>query len=126
MKHSHSEYQRVHIMHKDVVPSRDPGSDLVARRQRRRRKLKSGSILCAESAFSAECLVKDFHSSGAKLAFESTANIPDRFTLVIPSDGTEVECEVLWKGPQEVGVEFVSPALVDYRHIRQKPRQFKL
>ena len=124
MKHSHSEYQRVYIMHKDVVPSSDPGSDLQARRQRRRRKLKSGIISSAEAVFSTECLVKDFHSSGAKLAFESTANIPSRFTLIIPSDGTEVDCEVLWKGPQEVGVEFVSPALVDYRHIRQKPRRF--
>jgi hypothetical protein len=68
--------------------------------------------------------VRDYHSSGAKLALESTSNIPDRFTLVIPSEGTEVECEVMWKGPQEVGVEFVSQTQLDYRHIREKPPRF--
>ena len=94
-----------------------------ARRQRRRRRFRSGSIVSMEFAISAECIVKDYHSSGAKLEFEDTSGIPDTFTLVIPEDGTEVECEIVWKGSKEIGVKFVSPAHVDYRNTRQRFRR---
>ena len=89
-----------------------------ARRQRRRRRFRSGRIVSMEFAISAECIVKDYHSSGAKLEFEDTSDIPDTFTLVIPDDGAEVESKIVWKGPRDVGVEFVSQAHVDYRNIR--------
>jgi len=54
------------------------------------------------------------------LTFAGITNVPQTFKLVIPIDGTEVNCEVKWRGKGEIGVEFVSQMLVDYRHIREK------
>ena len=99
-------------------PSDDLGSN--PRRQRRRWQFKSGSIVSADLAISAECVVKDYHSSGAKLAFEDAAGIPNMFTLIIPDNGTEVECKIVWKGPKEIGVEFVSLTQVYDRNTCQK------
>ena len=110
-------------MQKTSPTSPSNGQTKKARRQRRRRRFRSGSISSRDLAISAECIVKDYHSSGAKLEIEDTSDIPDLFTLVIPEDGTEVECEVVWKSPKQVGVEFVSSAHVDYRNIRQRPRR---
>ena len=53
-----------------------------------------------------DCVVRDISSLGAKLAFVSTAYLPDNFSLTFDSARTLRSCRVAWRTGTEIGVEF--------------------
>jgi hypothetical protein len=62
------------------------------------------------------CTIRDTSSTGARLetAVQRGGNIsrdrvPDQFTLFMPADRLEVDCEVMWRQGLLVGVRYTSP-----------------
>lgn len=62
------------------------------------------------------CTVRDTSSTGARLELTAIRGgpisrdpVPDRFTLCMPSDRLQVDCEVAWRQGPLIGVRYVSP-----------------
>jgi hypothetical protein len=55
-----------------------------------------------------DCVVRDLSSLGARLAFVSTAYLPDHFELTFDSAHTLRPCRVAWRSDTQIGVEFQS------------------
>jgi hypothetical protein len=53
-----------------------------------------------------DCVVRDISSAGARLAFVSTAYIPENFALTFDMARTLRGCRVAWRSSTEIGVEF--------------------
>jgi hypothetical protein len=75
------------------------------RRQPRLRALKSGRAILAGGRSTFDCMIRNLSLIGAKVTFESTADIPPEFRLRL-EDGTTHDCAVKWRSPREIGVEF--------------------
>ncbi len=79
--------------------------------QERRRVRRMQVFKCAKIAVNhslRDCVVRDISSLGARLAFVSTAYIPDRFELTFDSARTLRPCRVAWRTDTQIGVEFES------------------
>ena len=74
----------------------------------RRRMLKSGTIAYSDRHVTIGCIVRDMSATGARLRVEGSIMAPDSFELLIPLDGLETNCEVVWRVGQECGVRFLS------------------
>jgi two-component system response regulator len=75
--------------------------------------LKGGIIAFSGRHVTISCVVRDISDSGARLQVPNGAGVPDTFELIVELDGVEVHCVVVWRLPNEVGVEFVSaPSMV--------------
>jgi hypothetical protein len=70
----------------------------------RRRVLKAGSISFGGDAI--DCTVRNVSPAGAALNVESPLYIPDRFTLIVPSDDISRPCRVIWRKERRIGVTF--------------------
>jgi hypothetical protein len=55
---------------------------------------------------SVSCLVRNFSEHGAALDVISPRDIPDRFTLALPLEGTFHLCQLIWRSEAEIGVTF--------------------
>ena len=71
----------------------------------RQRVLKAGTIEFGGGAI--DCTVRNLSASGAALDVASPLGIPERFTLVVPADGTQKLCQVIWRKETRLGVAFV-------------------
>jgi hypothetical protein len=63
------------------------------------------------------CTVRDTSSTGARLEVVvqrggniSRDRVPDQFTLFMPADRLEVDCQVMWRQGPLMGVRYTSPA----------------
>lgn len=63
------------------------------------------------------CTVRDTSSTGARLEIVtqrggniSRDGLPDQFTLFMPLDRLEVDCQVMWRQGPQAGVRYTSPA----------------
>jgi diguanylate cyclase (GGDEF)-like protein len=74
--------------------------------QARRRVLKAGSIEFNDGRSSIDCTVRTLGDDGGGLDVSSTIGIPDRFTLVVRSDGKRWPCHILSKTERHVEVLF--------------------
>ncbi len=74
------------------------------RRVRRTQVFKSAKITLNGSY--PDCIVRDISSLGARLAFVSTAYVPERFSLTFDSARTLRACRVAWRTGTEISVEF--------------------
>ena len=122
---SNFDHQRATMDRFQSLPGDDNPNPKV-RRQRRRAMFKGGRIFLHDQGTVIDCVVRDYSPRGAKLVLERKSAVPDQFKLVIPDDGTEVDCEVKWRGEGEVGVEFGAKPQTDFRNIRKlrpQPRQ---
>ncbi len=79
--------------------------------------LKAGVISYNDHHFTIPCTVRDKSDLGARLKIDDRSIAPDTFTLFIELDATEVDCEVVWRSNDEVGVRFTSEI-----KLRQKLR----
>jgi hypothetical protein len=70
----------------------------------RRRVLKAGSISFGGGAF--DCTVRNISDTGAALEVVTPLFIPDKFTLIVPSDGLSRPCSVVWRRERRIGVTF--------------------
>ncbi len=71
------------------------------------------------------CTVRDTSSTGARLEIIvqrggniSRDRVPDQFTLFLPLDRLEIDCQVMWRQGNLIGVRYTSPAR---RTARQQP-----
>ncbi|UJW73466.1 PilZ domain-containing protein [Rhizobium sp. SL42] len=71
----------------------------------RTRALKAGRAILDGGNSTFDCMVRNLSQAGAKVQFESTADIPADFRLRF-EDGTTHDCHVRWRTPRELGVEF--------------------
>lgn len=76
------------------------------RRQPRLRALKAGRAVLPGGHSTFDCMIRNLSPLGAKMSFESTADIPPQFRLRL-EDGTTHNCAVKWRSPREIGVEFL-------------------
>jgi len=52
------------------------------------------------------CVIRDLSIGGAGLEVVSSDGIPDRFTLLLRTDGVHVPCRVVWREECRIGVVF--------------------
>lgn len=76
------------------------------RRQPRLRALKAGRAILPGGHSTFDCMIRNLSPLGARMSFESTADIPPQFRLRL-EDGTTHDCAVKWRSPREIGVEFL-------------------
>ena len=70
----------------------------------RRRTLKAGSIESGGGAI--DCIVRNVSEAGAALEVVSPLFIPDRFTLIVPTDQLKRRCHIVWRKQKGIGVAF--------------------
>ncbi len=70
----------------------------------RRRVLKAGSISFGGGVI--DCTVRSLSDTGAALEVVTPLLIPDRFTLIVQSDGVSRHCRVVWRRQRRMGVTF--------------------
>ena len=70
----------------------------------RRRVLKAGTIEFGGGVI--DCTVRNISETGAALEVVTPLYIPDRFTLVVPSDQFKRPCHVAWRREKRIGVAF--------------------
>jgi hypothetical protein len=70
----------------------------------RRRVLKAGAI--AFGGASIDCTVRNLSATGAALEVVTPLFIPDRFTLVVPTEQLRRPCHVVWRKDRRMGVAF--------------------
>jgi hypothetical protein len=79
----------------------------------RRKSVRSRTFLGGTIAFNRrkstmDCHVRNFSSTGAKVAFTNAASIPDQFDLSIARTERLFRARMVWRGANEAGVAFVS------------------
>jgi hypothetical protein len=70
----------------------------------RNRVLKAGTIEFGRSAI--DCTIRNLSTKGAALEVASPIGIPEKFTLVLTSDGLHFPCRVVWRRERRIGVVF--------------------
>ena len=85
----------------------------------RQRTLKKGVVSYGDGYLTVECLVRDMSNGGAKLKLVNGVPVPNRFQLLVPSDGISVDCEVRWRESNQLGITFVGDITVGPQSNRQ-------
>jgi hypothetical protein len=70
----------------------------------RSRVFKTGKIEFGGSAI--DCTIRNVSKNGAALDVASPVGIPEKFTLILPSDGLHFPCRVVWRKERRIGVVF--------------------
>jgi hypothetical protein len=71
----------------------------------RRRILKAGSISLED--WSIDCAVRNISNAGATLDVVTPLFIPDRFKLIIQSDGLNRPCHIVWRKEHAWGLRLI-------------------
>jgi hypothetical protein len=74
------------------------------RRALRFKVLKPASIGGKKNA--ARCVIRDLSVTGAAIEIASQADVPDRFTLMVPEDNLALPSRVVWRRGYRVGIAF--------------------
>ena len=56
------------------------------------------------------CVVKNISSEGAAIDVDNPVFVPGQFRLVIASDSSTRDCQVIWIREKRIGLAFVTPA----------------
>jgi hypothetical protein len=84
------------------------------RRDQRRAIFKGAKIVFHGGYSTAECIVKNISTGGARLKFGDITGIPSRFTLKFDDGSLPArECIVRWRANGFLGVQFVDGAESD-------------
>ena len=70
----------------------------------RLRVLKAGTISFGGDGI--DCTVRNLSETGAALEVITPLFIPDRFTLIIPTDQLRRPCHIVWRKEKRMGVAF--------------------
>jgi hypothetical protein len=70
----------------------------------RHRVLKAGTISFGGSAI--DCTVRNLSETGAALEVVTPLFIPNRFTLLIPTQPLKRPCHIVWRRERRIGVAF--------------------
>ena len=84
------------------------------RRDQRRAVFKGAKIVFNGGYSTAECIVKNISTGGARLKFGDITGIPPRFTLKLDDSSLPArECVVRWRAGGLIGVQFVDDTAPD-------------
>jgi hypothetical protein len=75
------------------------------RRKHLRTELNEPAYVSAGGAVMA-CMVRNISAEGAAIDVENAAFVPSRFRLVMASDRSVRDCEVVWLQDNRIGVAF--------------------
>ncbi len=97
------------------VPIETAGSEQ-ARRSRRQAVCLQGTIRSERLSEPVACVIRNCSATGARLelvrgerrAFAVEERIPDLFTLAFKLERTQVDCELVWRRGDTIGVRFRS------------------
>ena len=70
----------------------------------RHRTLKAGTIEFGGGGI--DCTVRNVSETGAALEVVTPLFIPDRFTLLVPSEQLKRPCHIVWRKNKRIGVAF--------------------
>ena len=70
----------------------------------RNRVLRAGTIEFNGGVIN--CMVRNLSSTGAMLDVASPVGIPEHFTLILPTDGHYIPCQIAWRKEKRIGVTF--------------------
>jgi len=73
----------------------------------RRRVLKAGLIHFNNRMSTVDCTVRTLAENGAGLDLSNSFGLPEKFNLMIRSDGFDVSCRIVSQTERHVEVEFV-------------------
>jgi len=90
------------------------------RHSARRRVLKSAIAAYNDRHCTIPCVVRDISATGARLRSDSSISVPDTFELIVELDGLEMQCEVVWRKLDELGVRFIGAPR------RGEPRRYQV
>ena len=76
------------------------------RAKHRNRTYKTGTVDFGVGTF--DCTVRNLTDRGAMLEASSPFGLPDRFKLVIASEGVRRPCRVVWRRGTRLGVVFIA------------------
>ena len=77
------------------------------KRTARRRPIRYTAWAVPEPGKLHGCVLSDISDSGARIDIENSKTLPDRFVLLLSSNGSARRtCRVVWRKPQQVGVKF--------------------
>jgi hypothetical protein len=71
----------------------------------RHRVLKAGTISFG-GGDGIDCTVRNLSETGAALEVVTPLFIPDRFTLIVPTDQLKRPCHIVWRKENRMGVAF--------------------
>ena len=74
------------------------------RRTLRDRTFFGGEIVFNRRSSTINCLVRNFSTNGALLAFESTATVPDKFDLIVNRMKQSFRARAVWRRADRAGV----------------------
>ncbi|TXM99140.1 PilZ domain-containing protein, partial [Methylobacterium sp. WL122] len=80
------------------------------RNETRQRVFLKGRIVFNNGASSMDCLVRDFSSSGARLALSESSTLPEVFDLYIPQKDRTYRSTLRWRRADGVGITFADEA----------------
>jgi hypothetical protein len=70
----------------------------------RHRVLKAGTIKFGGGAI--DCVVRNLSATGAALEISNQVGVPETFVLLVPGDGLQLRCDVVWRKQYRIGVTF--------------------
>lgn len=76
-------------------------------RQHSRQRTFKGGHINFETGVGVDCLIRNLSDKGACLEVDNGAVPSDRFMLMIKPENFERTCQVIWRKPKKIGVEFV-------------------
>ncbi|AZO24607.1 PilZ domain-containing protein [Mesorhizobium sp. M1E.F.Ca.ET.045.02.1.1] len=71
--------------------------------------LKEATIVTGDASI--RCSIRNQHEHGAELRVGAQAELPDRFTLIVPDDDAVYRAVVRWRRNERVGVQVYSNSL---------------
>jgi hypothetical protein len=74
------------------------------RRAPRHNVLKVGAVKFGRHTIN--CLVRNLSVTGAAIEISSRTGLPERFVLIVPGDGLQLPCYVVWRKDHRIGVAF--------------------
>jgi hypothetical protein len=80
------------------------------RQARRHRTLKAAKLLPMEGWDARDGIVRDQSDTGARIAVEQPATVPDEFRLVVLKEATIQPVTVRWRDEKQLGVEYSGEA----------------
>ena len=83
------------------------GSLLLQWQGQRRRVLKAGVIHFNHRMSTVDCTVRTLAENGAGLDLSNSFGLPEKFNLMIRSDGFDVPCRIVSQTERHVEVEFI-------------------
>ena len=94
-------------VHEDLLKQALAPNDSSKRSRTRQRTLRSGKIIYNNQTCVMDCQIRDMSEGGCRVRVANTANLPRHFDIQITGRRERQLCEVKWRSPQELGVQFI-------------------